>query len=582
MAHLLSISPTYRLGIVNFSIESSAGTNMRYNVKSTITGRAVFSDGTTTPIALASLTTTSGSISGNVFTPPYLEIGASTTVTIAASCKFADKTMQSSMLINIIRPRMNMTWTVGTQYQGSPGIAYSPISLSINTGNPGSRVEYELLTGGGAVISPKTQAGIIDPSGNMTYNHTAPSAAGKLVIKTYIDGELEREESFIVPPLIVGVPDSGSMGDTSILYFNNCPAGVAIYYTQAGPAGPTTRTALGATTDMFGAAQVPVNVGIYPGGTWTATFYANNTTTKMGTNAFTRVPKITSPTRGIDVGDTIELIGHNLPKNANVQYTLAIFDANTGAVVQPAPGSPAPTTPATALGEWSHSIVTTKGGNHEIDIYINGALYGHLQVAVAAEVVPPTFTVSSNVVTEGESVIITGYNIPYGSQVLVQYMWNGGPETPLNTPSPANSNGVWTYTVYASPAGTYVFKAYMNTAANPGAWNYVPGATTTIQVNPAAPPAPPASPTFSISATEIFVGETVTITGNNIPGGSTVKMTYSWNGGPETVLVSSPQVSTGTLTYSQAVAPAGSYFLRAYINDVYVSGAATTLLVKPV
>jgi len=96
----------------------------------------------------------------------------------------------------------------------------------------------------------------------------------------------------------------------------------------------------------------------------------------------------------------------------------------------------------------------------------------------------PTFTISSNAVTEGASVTVTGTNIPPGSQVLVQYTWNGGPETALATPSFANSNGVWTHTQVASPAGTYVLKAYMNTAANPGAWHYVSGATTTLQVNP--------------------------------------------------------------------------------------------------
>jgi len=396
----------------------------------------------------------------------------------------------------------------------------------------------------------------------MTYNHTAPSAAGKLVIKTYIDGELEREESFVISPLIVGVPDSGSMGDTSILYFNNCPAGVAIYYTQAGPAGPTTRTTLGATTDMFGVAQVPVNVGIYPGGAWVATFYANNTTTKIGTNTFTWTPKITSPTRDIDVGDTIELIGHNLPKNANVQYTLAIFNANTGAIVQPAPGSPAPTTPATALGEWSHSIVTTEGGNHEIDIYINGTLYGHLQVAVAAEVVPPTFTVSSNAITEGESVIITGYDIPYGSQVLVHYARNGGPETALNTPSFANSNGVWTHTAYISPAGTYVLKAYMNTATNPGAWDYVSGATTTIQV---AAKAPVYNEIVSApSSVNINTAYNVTISGG---APNTTWYYKSWlNGNPNGTSSTFTLDSNGSATFNGNESLTGTYYTEVYFN----------------
>ena len=102
----------------------------------------------------------------------------------------------------------------------------------------------------------------------------------------------------------------------------------------------------------------------------------------------------------------------------------------------------------------------------------------------ASDTPPPTFTISPTSVTEGEFVTITGTNIPQGSQVLVNYMWNGGPEAALTAPSLADSNGVWTHRQRVVPAGTYVLKAYMNTAANPGAWNYVSGATTTLQVNP--------------------------------------------------------------------------------------------------
>jgi hypothetical protein len=230
--------------------------------------------------------------------------------------------------------------------------------------------------------------------------------------------------------------------------------------------------------------------------------------------------------------------------------------------------------------DWTVTMPTTPG-NYEFRFFPNNT-YTHIStsppVTVTAAVLPPTtLTVNTTSVTQGGSVTVTltggyGGGLDYIALAAVgapnssylQYTWVGSGVT----------TRTWTVAMPTTP-GNYEFRFFPNNTYNLVATS--PTVTVTGQQAP--------TPVFSLSATSVPRGGTVTVTLTNCPGGSLDWIALAAVGAPETNYVQYTWVGGGVTTKTWVVTmptTPGNYEFRFYLNNNYVRIATSaTVSVGP-